>query len=103
MAKSIDEQINVLNEKIAKLEEQKKGIEQKLAEAKQKKSVLEAKVDLGYLESIKALGLSMDDLMKLAKEKATSVEESSNGTSDSESEESPKYSTTTSGVNENRY
>lgn len=103
MAKSVNEQINVLNEKIAKLEEQKKSIEQKLAEAKQKKSVLEAKVDLGYLESIKALGLSMDDLMKLAKEKATSVEENSSGTSDSESGESPRYSTATSGGNENRY
>lgn len=77
MAKSVDEQINVLNEKIAKFEEQKKNIEQKLTEAKQKKNVLEAKVDLGYLEHIKALGLSMEDLMKLAKEKAVSIEENS--------------------------
>lgn len=90
MAKTIDEKIKALNEKIAKLEEQKKSIESKITEAKQSKSVLEAKADLSCLESIKALGLSMDDLMKLAKEKATSVEESFDRTSDSESEETPK-------------
>lgn len=101
--KSIDEQISTLNEKIVKLEEQKKVIESKLAEAKQKKSVLEAKVDLSYLESIKALGLSMDDLMKFAKEKAMHVEENSNTVSESEDVESSKYSTNTSEIAENRY
>lgn len=106
--KSVGEQISTLNEKIAKLEEQKKVIESKLAEAKQKKSVLEAKVDLGYLESIKALGLSMDDLMKLAKEKATSMEENSkeensNAVSESEDVEPLKYNANINGVAENRY
>ena len=70
MAKTVKEQIEALNEKISKLEEQKKSIEAKIAEAKGKKSVLESKVDLGYLESIKALGLSMEDIMNLAREKA---------------------------------
>lgn len=70
MAKTKEEQINALNEKINDLEERKKEIERKITEAKKKRDILQVEVDKSSLDAIRALGISMEELTKLAEARA---------------------------------
>lgn len=70
MAKTKEEQINYLNAKIITLEEKKKELEKKISETKKKRDILQVEADKTSLDAIKALGISMEELTKLAEARA---------------------------------
>lgn len=70
MAKTKEEQINYLNAKIVALEEKKKELDKKILEAKKKRDILQIEADKTSLDAIKALGISMEELTKLAEARA---------------------------------
>lgn len=73
-AKSREEKIAELTAKIDSLNEQKAKIENQIADATKKRNILQSEVDNENFKSLMALGLSMDELMKCAKEKAEEKE-----------------------------
>lgn len=72
--KSKTEKINELTVKINSLSEQREKIDKQIGELKKKRSLLQTEVDSENLCSLMALGIPMEELMKMAKERAEEKE-----------------------------
>lgn len=68
--KTTAEKIEELTVKIESLTVKKNDIEKQIADAVKKRSILQKEVESEQMKALMALGLSMEELMKLAKEKA---------------------------------
>jgi len=72
--KSKTEKINELTVKINSLSEQREKIDKQIGELKKKRSLLQTEVDSENLCSLMALGIPMEELMKMARERAEEKE-----------------------------
>lgn len=72
--KSKTEKINELTLKINSLSEQREKIDKQIGDLKKKRSLLQTEVDSENFSSLMALGIPMEELMKMAKERAEEKE-----------------------------